>query len=55
MGDKALMRIYVERPVGECPLGRLRKRWKDSFEIDLKEKGCDDRRWIELTQDRIVT
>ena len=34
------------------PLGRTRPRWKDNIKMDLKEVGCGNVDWIELTQDR---
>jgi hypothetical protein len=32
-------------------LGRSRRKWADSIEIDLREIGRDGMDWIELSQD----
>jgi len=34
--------MSVERPVGERPLGRSRRRWDDNIRKDLK---CDGELW----------
>ena len=36
---------------GKGPLGRPRRRWKDSIKMDLQEVGCEGMDWIDLTQD----
>jgi hypothetical protein len=36
---------------GKRPLGRPRRRWEDTINVDLLEVGCGDD-WIELAQDR---
>jgi hypothetical protein len=33
-------------------MGRLRRRWEDNIKMDLQDKGCGVRDWIELAQDR---
>jgi hypothetical protein len=33
-------------------LGRPRRRWEDSINMDLQEVGCGGMDWIELAQDR---
>jgi hypothetical protein len=45
-------RILVGKPEGKRPLGRLRRRWVDTVEINLREIGWDGMDWIELAQDR---
>ena len=37
---------------GKRPLGRARRRWKDSIKLDLQEVGYGVMDWIELAQDR---
>jgi hypothetical protein len=34
-------------------LGRPRITWEDDIKTDLMVTGCEDRRWIELAQDRV--
>jgi hypothetical protein len=43
--------ILVEKPVGESPLGRPRRRWVDNITMDLREIGWDGMDWIDLAQD----
>jgi len=38
------------KPEGKRPLGRSRRRWKDSFKTYLQEVGMD---LVELAQDRV--
>jgi hypothetical protein len=45
-------RILVGKPEGKRPLGRPRRRWVDSIEMDLKEIGWDGVDWIDMAQDR---
>jgi hypothetical protein len=49
---KNAYRIMVGKPVGKRPLGRPRRRWVDSIEMDLREIGSDGMDWIKLAQDR---
>jgi hypothetical protein len=52
MGEKrGAYRIFVRRPEGRRPLGRPKRRWKDTIKMDLKEVGWG-MDWIELAQDR---
>jgi hypothetical protein len=44
-------RILVRKPEGNRPLGRSRRR-RDNIKIVLKEIGCSDREWIDLSRDR---
>jgi hypothetical protein len=41
----------VGKPEGKRPLGRPRRRWVGSLQIDLREIGWDGMEWIDLTQD----
>ena len=47
-----MYRVLVGKPEGKRPLGRPRHRWEDNIKMDLKEVGCGDMDWIELTQVR---
>jgi hypothetical protein len=52
-GSSGAYRVLVWKPEGRRPLGRLRRRWQDNIEMDLREvgwRGCID--WIDLAQDR---
>jgi hypothetical protein len=44
--------IWVGRPEGNIPRGRLRRRWKDNIKIDLQEVGWEVMDWLDLAQDR---
>jgi hypothetical protein len=42
MGEgRDVNRVFIERPEGKRPLGRLRRRWKDNIKMDLRETGID--------------
>jgi len=45
-------RVFLGKPEGRGPLGRLRRRWIDNIRMDLQEVGCGYMDWIGLTQDR---
>jgi hypothetical protein len=54
MGEgRGVYRVLVGRPEGKRPVGRPRSRWEDNIEMDLREKGIDRAKWIQLTQDRV--
>jgi hypothetical protein len=38
--------------LGEEPLGKPKRRWKDNLKMDLQEMGCGSTDWIELAQER---
>jgi hypothetical protein len=53
MGEKRNMyRLFVGKPEGKGPLGRLRRRWTDNIKMDLLEIGVGVVDWIGLAQDR---
>jgi len=41
-----------EKPEGQRPLGRSRRRREDNVKMDLQEVGCGSLDWIDLAQDR---
>jgi hypothetical protein len=45
-------RILVEKPEGQRPLGRSRRRWVDNIRIDLRETGWGGVDWVAAAQDR---
>jgi hypothetical protein len=39
------------KPLGKCPLGRLRRRWENNIKMDVREVSCDKsmcRNWLEI-------
>jgi hypothetical protein len=53
MGERrGVYRVLVGKPEGKRPLGRPRRRWKETTKMDLQEVGCGSVDWIELAQDR---
>jgi hypothetical protein len=50
--EKNKYKILVGTPEGKGPLGRLRHRWEDNIEMDLREIGWGGMDWIDLAQDR---
>ena len=53
MGEgRGVYRVLVGKPEGKRPVGRPKRRWKDSIKMDLQEVGCGCMDWIELVQDR---
>jgi hypothetical protein len=51
-GWRGVLRVLVGKPYGQRPLGRPRRRWEDSFKMDIQEVGCGGMEWIELARDR---
>jgi hypothetical protein len=43
--------VWVGRPEGKRPLGKLRRRWEDNIKMDLGEIGIDGENWIQLAHD----
>jgi hypothetical protein len=41
-------RVLVGKPEAKKPLGRSRRRWEDSINMNLREMGWDDIDWIGL-------
>jgi hypothetical protein len=53
MGEKRNEhRVLVGKPEGERPLGRPRRKWVCSIEIDLREGEWSGKDWIHLAHDR---
>jgi len=47
-----IYRVLVRKREGKRPLGRPRRRRKDSVKMDLQEVGCEGMEWIDVAQDR---
>jgi hypothetical protein len=45
-------RTLIGSREGKRPLGRLKHRWEDIIEMDLREIGLGGMDWIDLTQDK---
>jgi hypothetical protein len=53
MGEgRKVYRLLVEKPEGNRPLERPRRRWEDGIRMDLREIGCGGVEWIHLAQGR---
>jgi hypothetical protein len=37
---KGVYRVFIGKPEGKRPLGRLRHRWENNIKMDLQEVGC---------------
>ena len=46
------MQGFGGRPERKRPLGRPRRRWKDSIKSSLEEMGQGGMDWIDLAEDR---
>jgi hypothetical protein len=45
-------RIFVGKPEGKIPLGRIRRRWVYNIKMDIRVIGWDGTDWIDVAQDR---
>jgi hypothetical protein len=52
MEKRNVYRLFVGKPKGKRPLGRLRCRWIDNIKLGLSEMGLGGVDWIVLAQDR---
>jgi transcription termination factor 2 len=50
--DIVVHRVFVGKPEGKRPLGRLRRRWEDNIKMNLQDVGRTRRDLMELAQDR---
>jgi hypothetical protein len=50
---RAVYRVSVGRPEEERPLLRPRHTWDDNIKMDLRERGSDGAKRIQLAQDRV--
>jgi len=46
IGTRNVQRILVGKPYGNCPLGRLRRKWEDKIKINCRDVGR--RRWEDI-------
>jgi hypothetical protein len=42
------MSSFVEQPLGRCPFGRLKYRWKGNIKIEVKEECFEEGKRMEL-------
>jgi hypothetical protein len=42
--------IMVGKPLGQRPLGKSKRRWKDNIKMDVTYTYCDNRSSIQLLQ-----
>ena len=53
MGERgSICRVLMGKSEGKRPLGRPRRRWKDTMKMDLQDVGWVGMEWIELAHDR---
>jgi hypothetical protein len=50
---RGVYRVLIGKPEGKRPLGSPRRRWEDSINIDIRERGIDETKSILLAQDRV--
>jgi hypothetical protein len=50
--DRKVYKVFVGKPEGKRPLGRLKRRWEDGIRMDLGEICLGGVDWIPLAQDR---
>jgi len=49
---KCAYKVLLERPYGQNPLGRHRRRWQNNIKMDFQEVGWGSMDWTDLAQDR---
>jgi hypothetical protein len=49
---RSAFKILTASPTGERPLGRPRRKWEHSIEMDIKEIGVNARNLIDSVKDR---
>ena len=49
---RGVHKVLVGNPEGKRPLGRQKRRWKNTIMMDLEEVGRGYGDWMELAQDR---
>jgi hypothetical protein len=50
---RSVYSVFVGRPEGKRPQGRLWHVWNYNVKMDLRETGIDGANWIRLAQDRV--
>ena len=54
MGDeRRAYKLFLGKPEGKCPCGRLKIRWEDNIICDLKEEDYEGD-WKTLSQNRVT-
>jgi hypothetical protein len=51
-GKRKMHKILVGKPEGKRLLGRLRRRWVDNMNIELRETAWCGMDWIDLAEDK---
>jgi hypothetical protein len=46
-------KVLMFKSLVKIPLGRTSMRWEDNITLDLREVGCEDRKWLEPAQDLV--
>jgi hypothetical protein len=47
------MQNFVGKPLGKCPLRRLRRKCEGNIKMDVRDMGCENGRWMELAEDHV--
>ena len=50
---RSAFKILTDKPTGNRPLRRPRRRWEDNIRLDLEEIGISAGNWVDSAQDRI--
>ena len=45
-------KILTNKPRGNSPTGRSRRRWEDNIRMDLKKIGINSSNWVDSAQNR---
>ena len=48
---RSALKMLASKPTGKGALGRPKRRWEDKIRMDLKEKGINRRKCVDLGQD----
>jgi hypothetical protein len=49
--EREVHRVFVGKPEGKRPLGRLSRRWEENIKMDVQEVGGGGGDWMELARD----
>ena len=48
---RSAFKMLIGKPPGKRPLGRPRRRWKDTIRMDLEEIGINASNWVDSALD----